>query len=93
VIAAADVEREAATLTAGGHYVSPDSQRRITAATAAALLGKSEKTLANWWASDRRGPERLGGGAGRPSFYRLGDVLRYRDACDLAPDLSRVFPS
>lgn len=75
-------EAEAQRLRAAGFYVSPDSECRIPAALAADLLGVAHKTLANWWATDRRGPRRLCSGPGRPAFYRLGEVLAFRDQRD-----------
>jgi len=80
------IEAEAQRLRAAGHYVSPDSECRITAATAAALLGVSVKTLSNWHSTDRRGPRRFCRGPGAPAFYRLADVLAYRDELDAAAD-------
>lgn len=82
----ARVDREAGRLRAAGHYCSPDSECRITAATAAALLGVSVKTLSNWHSTDRRGPRRLCRGPGAQAMYRLGDVLAYRDELDAAAD-------
>lgn len=76
------IEAEARRLRAGGHYVSPCTECRVPASLAADLLGVAPKTLANWWATDRRGPRRLCSGPGRPAFYRLADVLAYRDQRD-----------